>query len=61
MLGKALSITKDSIFPIWEDLKKELDKYPNAFGLEFDEEIGYRLSIDYDFVIQVLENQDPSS
>jgi hypothetical protein len=57
-----LSIIKktiDSINPLWESFKKEIDKYPSAFELKFDKEEGYLLTIDLDVVAQVQENLNP--
>ncbi|MGZ9736504.1 hypothetical protein [Flavobacterium sp. GNP002] len=48
----------DAITPLFEDLKIELDKYPNAFNLKLDKEKGYLLTIDLDVLEQV---SSPSS
>jgi|GEM_PF-2359299 hexokinase len=56
MSENVISNTMNSINPIWESFKKELDKYPNAFQLKFDKEKGHILFIDFDVVIQLQEN-----
>lgn len=51
----------DAITPLFENLKIELDKYPNAFNLNLDKEKGYLLTIDLDVLAQVQEDLNSSS
>ena len=57
-----LSVLKepiDSISLLFERLKKQIDKYPDAVELKFNKEKGYYLAIDLDVLIQIQENPNP--
>lgn len=40
----------ETIASRFSTFKKEIDKYPNAFSLSYDKELGYLIEVDYDLL-----------